>query len=490
MLLGRSLYGGALYPRQVTAGGEVGCAAKIAANAAAIYRDGNKVFASSSPATAAAIRNVLPAPVAAPCAATVGARGKANFAAFAHPSGDVMAFGRARVLFAPSTVGLARADATGAIIRTIRMGAVSRTAGGAAVEGEAVNYLLAVGEAAHCPARVFGTTWFVGNVQTAVAAIAQASAQRVQAAAGGAVAKASVQVAGRCALYAEGVAASGVVPAVDPLHTAKGVHYWEARGDSAAAAALSGWGYVFTVALAVGFCAVTGRANTHRAAFATAIGLAALQARSEIVIPEQGRVRIESDAAAAGFAHFAAFGRAQINAVGATMARAETQLNAQAHAVTTVVPLSGAVSLAVCPRATQVFAIAASAEHLPATRDAAGAAASTPHIVAAARTRMFLAGTTGGAVDIAVDGAYHPKIPTSGGATATGLAVGTLRMGIRVAGNANAEAYPAATNKVNDAGQRLSVRVATVEAENRTLKTPVEPSRHIAVEGAARRLAA
>ena len=486
MLLGRSLYGGALYPRQVTAAGAVACGATTSAKAIAAFRDGSGTFATATVATGAGVRNVLPVPAVGQGVAAVSAKAFAQFFLAVAPVGAAAVQGLARADFfalgdLPATV-----TCTGRIIRTIRVLIPSNAKCQAEIEPEAAIYALADPEAALCYSNPFGTYWYVGTGSTEPTASLAATAQKVRAASGVALCAASIFATAQADTHGLGAAEPVAALTSDPLLTVAGVRYWDAHGESVAQAEGSADEYIYAVALSVGFCNPNGRAQAQRAAR----GAAACNARAtgfiEIVLPEYGQVFIDTAALGAANAHFAALGKSRVTAIGASAARAASEAKAAGESRASAGVASNVVWLTANGTVNGQSGATASAHrgiYAGGTcPQAAGAAAAGRKQAAASVASNGLAAASG-------SGIFHPKVLCEGSATAVANLAALYRLAQRAAGVATAGALPVGTNRVNDAGQRLSSRAIGVGAERRFISI-TEPPRLIAVAGAARRLAA
>lgn len=486
MLFGRSLYGGALYPRQVTAAGAAACGATTSAKATAAFRDGSGTFATATVASGTGVRNVLPVPVVGQGVAAISAKALAQFFLSVTPVATATVQGLPRADFFGLGDAFGTTEPLGSIIRTTRVRIPSAARCNAEVEPDAVVYALADPESALCYANPFGTYWYVGAGTAAAETTATASPQKAQAAEGTSLCAAAVSAAALSDTQSVGAVDVIAVLGSDPLLTSGGVRYWDAAGHSIAHAEGQADEYVYAVALSVGFCNPSARAQAHRAARGTSLVTAKAAGYMEIVLPEYGQVHIDTAAFGAANAHFAALGKSRVSAVGASAAQASGEAKASGESRAAASATSNVVWLTANGAAVGQSGAAAVVHRgiyaSGACPQAASAAAAGRKEAAASVTSNGLAAANG-------NGIFHPKVLCDGEAEAKALLAAAYRMAERAAGVATASALPVATNRVNDAGQRLSARVIAVGAERRSISI-TEPPRLITAAGAARRLAA
>ena len=489
MLFGRTLFGGALYPRQVTAGGTAVCGATSAAKATAALRDGSGAFATATVAAGTGVRNVLPVPVAVLPVATVTGKALAQLRGYASPSCTAAVQGRARCDFEAKAESLAVAVGAAAIIRTIVQRIPSRLSGLATLEGEAQVYVYVSPARVMCYANPFGTHWFVGRGAAAAQASAQCAAAIIRAAAGGCSAAVAPVIGARFDGTSSGAVGASADAIVDPLLTAAGVRYWDALGLSVGRATLAAAAYTYSVALAVGRAHIQGVANSHRAARSHARGFGEARGSMERVQPEYASVTIRSSATGGGLAHLAALAKAATSVQGAVSATPKKDAAARGRVDVVATGGSGAVWLA-APAGTAT-GLAASGQAKPLRRTFSHGSTSGAALWAAtARTHARPTAQAVGVTTLTAAPQLRDKTLASGsvGPQAEVHALDT-RMAQRAAGAAQGVALPEATNRTNNAAQQLSSRVIQVGGEARTV--PVTESRRaISVQGAPRLLAA
>lgn len=467
LLYGRTLYGGPFNPRQITAEGSAVCAASITARATAALRSASGSFATATVAHGSALRTALPRATASAARATVGtAKGVASFRPRTVAQAVAMATGRPRVSFFGAVTGAAAATPTGKIIRTIRVRIPTQARGVATPEAEGALYALASPAASLCYSNPFGTYWFVGRGESGASASVTGAGQRIRAAQGEAICTASGAGVAKAQLRGAGGALGAATPDPDSSELRGGVRHWTGRGNCAPSAAAYAGAYVFTVALAVGRAEVRGAPNAHRVARGVSATAAGAAGFAEIVLPEYGRVVIDTLAAGSAVARLAAAARAQVAAAGASVARGKVvaaaggacNAGASVGAALAWIGISGSATASSSPRGRVARACVARAEAAPTGQAAGGARKAV-----AARV-----GVGGLAMGIG-EGIYHPKV--------------------LAAGHASASCEPTGVNTVNSARQRLSTRcvrishqprVVVVAAQQRLLREPGPSKRLVA----------
>lgn len=468
MLFGRTLYGGALYPRQVTAAGSAACSASVSARQKAAYLGGAGIAATATVNGAEAIRNVLPVALPSGVAAGVSARARVDFALAASLSSGASVFGRPRVDFSALAEAVSAALGSAKIIRTIVQRIPSRTNADATPEAQAQVYVYVSPGRVMCYANPFGTHWFVGYGACTARATGAASAAIIRAAHGGGVASGTPGGRARADMHGAGAALSAGAASVDPLLTVGGVRYWDANAEARADALLTGAAYTYSVVLAVGRATVVDGANSHRAAAGTARCFGEARGSMERVQPEYSSVVISSRAQGGARAHVGALAKANTQVTGAATATPKVVAAGRGASGAVAAGTSNVVWLS--SRAGESAAIAmAKAARAFRVCIGRGAASSSSAGAGTGRAVSQLSGTSSGLAVLAASGGLHPKV----------FAAGALA----------AEAQLTGVNKTNDSVQQLSSRVINVAREGRTI--PVnEPPRVIAVQGASRRLAA
>lgn len=467
MLYGRTLFGGALNPRQVTAAGSAVCVAGAQAQANAALRTGAGAFATASVATGVALRTVLPAtthPVGVAVAQAAQALVDFSFGGAAAAGG--VGQGRAQAEFSLAGGALSALSATGRITRTIRYPVATRFRCFAGVEAGAVVYVLADLDQADCRATPFGTYWEVGYGQApGVATPAAGAQQTLQAAghvAGGALAAAAAQVDS----FAAGESRVSADADPDSLHTASGVRYWSARAVCPAIASFEATPYVYSVALAVGRAWLVAGAQARRAARVSAVPRAVGSGHCELVLPEQGTAVIHSDAQGAVVATLSAKARTQVGAAGAAEAGARVVYGAGGEARASGVAESNVVWLTTSGTA-RPFAGGQGRCHRASL--CAGQATVIAFSTPGARKSAAGRGQSVGLSAPTGQGIFHPKIDAQGSAQAVAQVTGS--------------------NTTNEAAQRLSTRVVRVGAGDRLQIVP-RSLRLVQSAGQVRRVAA
>lgn len=487
MLFGRTLYGGALLPRQYTAEGAVTCTANVAASPHPASRPAKGTAAGVAAVQATATRRKIPG-AATTATATVlplGARSDRRPGALA--AGTATAAALPRAAFSGFIGALATAAASCSIERRtpVRYNApLVATASGIA-DGDL--YALAWPSPAQASARPFGTHWFVGQIDCAITSLAAADAQRVKAAQGEAVCFATGQAVVRGDLYGRATPTGGVAGLdLDPLQIAGGVRYWDARGVAQGVFAGSAAPYVYSVALSVGRATLAVAPNLRFMARAHAVAAAAPRCDAQIVVPQLAQLTVESDAVASVSARIAAFGVAQVGATGAGTATPLLEAAGAGNTAGAANARANVVDLAVRV-ATQAGAGATG----KLAREARTLGAVGVMAQVAGRATSILLGSTGavGLVQATGAGDFHPKLPVSGQVEGVATPDAQYRLAFRVSGVAIGEASPWAVNLVNDARQPLASRRVDVGAEPR-LVTVVATSRTLEIQTAARRMAA
>lgn len=487
MLFGRSLYGGALYPRQVTAAGVVACGASASAKATAAFRDGSGTFATATVASGTGVRNVLPVPVVGQGVAAVSATALAHFFSAVAPVGAAAVQGLARADFFALGDLPAAADGTGRITRTVRVLIPSNAKCKAEIEPDAAIYALVDPEAALCYSNPFGTYWYVGAGEGVANATLSDAPQKVRAAGGVASCVASVLATAQADTNGYGSTEAAAALTSDPVLTIAGVRYLDAHGESVGRAEGYADEYIYAVALSVGFCHPNARAQAQRAARGVAGCTAKATGFMEIVLPEYGQVFIDTAALGAANAHFAALGKSRVSAVGASAAQASSEAKAGGESRANTDATSNVVWLTANGAANGQSGATASV-HRGIYAD--GTCPQAASAAAAGRKEAAASVTSNGLAVANGNGIFHPKVLCEGEAEAQATLAAEYRMAERAAGVATALALlPPAANRVNGAGQRLSARVIAVGAERRSISI-TEPPRLITVAGAARRLAA
>lgn len=486
MLFGRSLYGGALYPRQVTAAGVVACGASASAKATAAFRDGSGTFATATVASGTGVRNVLPVALAARASAATHGTARVDFALAAVSSGESNSSGAARVDFFALADAVALAGAAGKIIRTIPQRIPSSVDTYALPEAEPQVYVYVAPARVMCYANPFATHWYVGRGDCAAQAGGEAAAAIIRAASCQAVGSAGLTGLSRADVKSAGALHGQALAGVDPLTTVAGIRYWDANAEPVGEALLSGEAYTYSVALAVGRASARDDANSHRAAAGLARCFGEARGSMERVQPQYASVTTQSRAEGGAQAHLGALAQARTDVTGAAAAGAKADLAARGVSAGAAAGVSNVVWLTANGTVKGQSGATASVHrgiYAGGTcPQAAGAAAAGRKQAAASVASNGLAAASG-------NGIFHPKVLCGGSATAVANLAALYRLAQRAAGVATAGALPVGTNRVNDAGQRLSSRVIGVGAERRFISI-TEPPRLIAVAGAARRLAA
>ena len=487
MLFGRTLYGGALLPRQYIAEGAVTCTASVTASPHPASRPAKGTAAGIAAVQATATRRKIPGAATAATATVLplGARSDRRPGALAAGTATAAALPRA------AFNGFVGASATTAASRSIerrtpvRYNAPLVAAASGVADGDL--YTLAWPSPAQASARVFGTHWFVGQIDCAIAALVTADAQRVKTAQGEAVCSATGQAAVRGDLYGLATPIGGVAGLdLDPLQTVEGVRYWDARGVVQGVFTGSAAPYIYSVALSVGRAALAVVPNLRRMAQTHVVAAAALRCDAQIVVPELGQLTVESDAVASVSARIAAFGVAQVEATGAGAA---TPLLEAAGAGDTAGAANAGVNVVELAVRGAIQAGAGATGKPVREARALGAVGVTAQ--AAGRGTSILSGATSavGLVQATGAGDFHPKLPVSGQVEGVATPDAQYRMAFRMSGMAIGEASPWAVNLVNDARQPLASRRVDVGAEPR-LVTVVATSRTLEIQTAARRMAA
>lgn len=467
MLYGRTLFGGPLYPRQVTAAGSAVCSAEIAATATSALRSAAGVFGLTTVATAEALRTAVAAPVVPQGMCDVqDAVAHVEFRPGALPVATAAVQGRAEVEFFLAGTLAAAGVATGKIIRMIRYPVATQFWCLATVEAEGTVYALGDPERAWGIARPFGTYWFVSKGEVAASGVGAADGQRHRAGAIAVQAGALVQGTARVDGNASGAVAAEAAGDPDALLEVGGVRYWSARGGALASAEPTAGAYVYTVALAVARALPTADAVARRAAKAGAICTANGTGSMERVLPQEGSVVIDSSAQGTASARAFANASASAAATGASAAAAEVEFLASGGATASAGGVSNVVWLEIKASATSTGSVVGGAiRH----RFGGGQVLAFPTVVGAARLASFSGGQSAGLAMGTAVGGLHPKIPATGAA--------------------QAEAQVSGFNTVNEATQRLSTRVIWVGADVRLLIVPRSP-RLVTAAGQLRRMAA
>jgi hypothetical protein len=467
MLFGRSLFGGALYPRQVTAAGAVACSATTSAKATAAFRDASSSFATATVATGTGVRNVLPVAVVPQGVATVpAAAAKVDFSAAVTSVGAASVAGRGIADYLLGGEGLGEALPSGKVVRTTKALIPSNAKCFAEIEPDAAIYALADPEAVWCYANPFGTYWYVGYGAADCIATLVGASEQILVGAGQCSTETLASGTARCDSNSGGALEAVASADSDPLTTIQGVRNWSVRGECLAEGDAQASEYVFTVALSVGLAYPMAAAQVRRAAGGGAYTVAQASGRLEIVLPEYSYVLIESQAGGEATAHLAAFATARVGAEGASAAAASTEAHAAGVAAATAAPANNVVWLTGSGASHGECSAAAVVDRrVQVQGECAQAAAAT----AVGRKQAAALGSSTGLAAAAAAGALQPKIPVAGVAVAMATVTGF--------------------NRINDASQRLSARVVNVSGASRTL-TLSEPPRLVVVGGVSRRLAA
>lgn len=508
MLFGRSLFGGPLYPRQVTAGGTAMCAAQAGATASAGYRVAGGLTGAAAVATAPAVKVLIPAGSTVGQAQVLPAPAVAEFRPGALTWGLSSATGGTRADYSGAGDAVAEAIATALIRRrvSVRFNAALHARAELVADGDL--YALAFGEPAVCHALPFGTYWKVGSGNHTVVAAPVADAQLIVPAAGHAAVAATTGGAARVDGVAAGSAALGVAEGdSDPMQLIQGIEHWFARGEALAVATAAADPYVYSVALAVARALPQAASNTRRKAEGTATGRASATAYVELIAPQIAQLTVESSASGDAAIRLSASGRAKVGAQGAAQASANLAAAAsvavQGHALVALGRMELAVSLEAAAVTAQGNAFV--------TRNVFGGGAAGCVAVPSARGQLWLTagGISEGFALPSGGAALHPKQDVSGVATASASPAGAHRMAHPAAGSAGAQAsvvgahrmahraavdvqavaVASAANIVNDARQPLTSRLVIVSAELRSFEVPAA-ARTIEISGDARRMAA
>lgn len=468
MLYGRTLFGGALYPRQVTAAGSVACSASVSVSAAAAFRDGSGTFATATVASGTGVRNVLPVALAARASVATPGTARVDFALAAVSSGESNSSGAARVDFSALADAVALAGAAGKIIRTIPQRIPSRANAYALPEAEPQVCVYVAPARVMCYANPFATYWYVGRGDCVAQAGGEVAAAIIRAASCEAVGSAGLAGMSRADTKSAGALRGQALAGVDPLTTVAGIRYWDANAEPVGEALLSGEAYTYSVAPAVGRATVVGGANSRRAASGTARCFGGARGSMERVQPEYASVTVQSRAEGGAHAHLGALAQARTDVTGAAAAGAKADLAARGVSAGAAAGVSNVIWLASPAGQAAASGVTGKANAFR-ERVATGAAPGGASMTGTGVVAALLAGHTRGLAHPVADGGYHPKIAAAGTTVGGAVVVGT--------------------NRTNDADQRLSTRVVAVTGERRSLSI-TEPPRLIAVAGAARRLAA
>ena len=487
MLFGRTLYGGALLPRQYIAEGAVTCTASVTASPHPASRPAKGTAAGIAAVQATATRRKIPGAATAATATVLplGARSDRRPGALA--AGTATAAALPRAAFNGFVGASATTAASCSIERKtpVRYNAPLVAAASGVADGDL--YALAWPSPAQASARVFGTHWFVGQIDCAIAALVTADAQRVKTAQGEAVCSTTGQAVVRGDLYGLATPIGGVAGLdLDPLQTVEGVRYWDARGVAQGVFTGSAAPYVYSVALSVGRATLAVVPNLRRMAQTHAVAAAVPRCDAQIVVPRLAQLTVESDAVASVSARIAAFGVAQVEATGAGAA---TPLLEAAGAGDTAGAANAGVNVVELAVRGAIQAGAGATGKPVREPRASGAVGVTTQV--AGRATSILSGSTGavGLVQATGAGDFHPKLPVSGQVEGVATPDAQYRMAFRMSGMAIGEASPWAVNLVNDARQPLASRRVDVGAEPR-LVTVVATSRTLEIQTAARRMAA
>lgn len=471
MLFGRSLFGGALYPRQVTAGGVVAATSSARVVESANRKSGASAAASAVAAQASAVRVVIPTSPVVSCTSAATSTAKVNFSGFVDGHAASSVLGQARVDFTADAVALAVAGALPNPERRVRINFPSVAQGVALGEAEGAAWVYARLAAVAAKAFTFGTHWYVGRGWAVAAASVEATATQNLNAEGHATASATPTALAQLEAYGQGVAepAQALLDS-DPILESDGVLYRFGRSNVRAAAEPTATCYVYSVMLAVGFANVSAQAQARRAASGRTSGVALGVADTERVVPFEGAVVVGAAAHGSARAKASVLGRVRTN-TRAEVAPANivyivsgsVNVDSQAGAVSTRVVIETA------PGTAGGTALAAPAKAANAAVGRAQATTSGAAGTGAVVARFAAIGASGGHSLPSATAALHPKIPVSGTATA--------------------EAFCEGTNVVGFADQPLGARVIRVESALRT--TTVQSStRVVAVAGFNRQLAA
>lgn len=467
MLYGRTLFGAALYPRQVTAGGIASASASVSAQQL-VHREATGVACFGNAAIEpTGVRNVLPVPGTSTGVCSVAsAKAVAEFRPPVATHGAAAVAGTATCDFFGTADSSTLARPTAWVQRTARTLPASKAVARATIEPDAAVYVLADPEPIRAKATVFGTHWFVGRGEATPNALPAADGQIQIPASGTAPASGSPVAAAAIDCLVAGVCRAQVEIDSDPLIESGGIEYWSARGVAIGAVSPSADPYVFTVALAVGRGKPSGEANAHRAAKGKAVAHARGAGDMQRVVPESAQVVVGAKASAAASASRSTVGTVVVDAVGAFQARATVHAFTKAHA-------SGAATGRLFQTEVRIVgsvgATASVAVDACRLRPASGAVAVLSSSAARGRYRAVGAGTSVCPASGVADGIFHPKILVSGLAEAVALANGT--------------------NRVNESTQPLSSRVVTVGSDSRQILVNPSP-RLVAVGGYSRQMAA
>lgn len=466
MLFGRTLYGGALYPRQVTAGGSIAASASASAQPL-VTRPTGAVVSASAQLAGGAVRNVLPGlfPGLAASACLVQARGE--FRPGALVSASVTLTGVWRGNFAGFGEAFGIASDQSVPRRTARIIPPVRATATAQPEADGAVYVLADVEPVEARAHPFGTHWYVGRGESLAAVVPTADAQALRAVSG--VSPCQGVLAGTAAAYLFGGAYAEVSCDLDsdPLVTSQGVRYWSGRGVATAVPHLGAVPYIYTVALAVGRALPMSSPNAHKAARGTALARMGGSAEGQRVIPQDATVVVGAQATGTVAASRITSGRVAVSAAGGGTALPAAWRPSRGATTGRALPQAAWIQISVLVRPSLVAASGLAA--LRSDRRGASTVAAFCAIRVAGRKRAAAFGDTDPHAWLVAEAIFHPKQLVSGAAYAVAELSGF--------------------NRINDAQQLLTRRAVTVGRATRSL-TINAASRTVMVSGTARRLAA
>lgn len=471
MLFGRSLYGGALYPRQVTAGGSVAATCSVQVSEVANRKLAGGTAGLAVAAQAEAIRNVIPTSPVVSCVAGVSGSGKADFSGFADAQTTAAVAGLPRCDFLSGGEVAAGMDGAVSVERWVRVLIPSKSVGTALGEAEGAAYVYAGAVAVSAKAFPFGTHWFIGRGVTDATATPAADVSRTLSVHGESITAALPAGDAQTELFGRGDSASAsALLDSDPVIESDGIMYRFGRGEAIPAASPSADSYVYSVMLGVGFAYPVGNGQSQRAASGQAVATASGVADTERVVPFEGAVTVGAIATGEVRAKIHVLGRAQtyttadvasahVFYLASSRAVVESEATAESLRVALETrPGAGGGSAVAAPAAASTNAMASGTSAECATGGAAKAV-----------VRYAIFGSGSGLALPAATSALHPKIPASGEATG--------------------EAFAEGTNAVGNPDQPLSARAVSVPSGGRTIVVQ-SSTRTVGVGGTNRRLAA
>lgn len=470
MLFGRTLFGGALLPRQVTAEGSTVASAQAQVAESSLRRGAAGVNGTASVAQATAVRIRIPVAVATGGTALVSGAGQGAFAPGVSLSATAAVAGQSVAEYRPpaSAIGTAVCQAAGFKRTRPRLPSVSLAT--AQMEGDGLVYVYADADAARARALPFATYWYVSLGEVVAAASLSGEGEITQKGFGAAAPTATASGEALAEFVGGGQECGPVAELdADPLQYIGGIEHHFGRGVALASVAMSAEPCIYTVKLAVGRATLQSAPSVRRAVSASALGHATAAGDAERVIPFEGAVFIASSAQATARANSRVRGAAVIQSAAITTAvnaRFSASAHLQVNSTAQAQSLRLAIDVTPAPAGGSAEAKPAKGARIAgATGTAQGSSAAQGRAV----SRLAAFGQTGGVSSPVGELSLVEKIPASGEATAAADLSGTNTVGV--------------------ADQTLSTRVVAVAAGSRRLA--LEPSqRLIAVGGTARQLAA